>query len=285
MVGSAVQGVDRDPHDGRPREAVRRRGHDDVVRRAAGAEAAVMPHDIHLPGAVDLGRGQRRVAKTARNSVGRLRRHGRRARPAVAAVLRAKDTDTGEVCRVRDDHGPVRLYDGHASQSSRKPTGCEGRAPRETAVRGRAHHQLVALAVVGPLRVAVPVEGARRPGVAGDPVLVVEAARAKRNRDRALPCETAVRRSAREDGARGSEKRRGRPEGERRDHPDVVLRVVGHRRVADPRPRPALVERRLREIARRPGSARVGRGRPGDVAGTAVEGAAGLEGRDNRVSV
>src|SRR5207244_9617572 len=51
-----------------------------------------------------------------------------------------------------------------------------GRRPRHTTVGGRAHLEAIARPVVVPLRVAVPVEGARRRVVADDPVLVEVAA-------------------------------------------------------------------------------------------------------------
>jgi hypothetical protein len=48
MIDAARSRVDRDPHRRRPRNAVGRGGHDDVVRAAVVAEPAVLPDDIDL---------------------------------------------------------------------------------------------------------------------------------------------------------------------------------------------------------------------------------------------
>ena len=204
--------------------------------------------------------------------------------PRGAAVGRPDRADAG-ASLVRHDHVPVRLRHRLPAEARRKALRRDGRPPREAAVRRRAHEDAVPEPVVVPLRVAVAVVRALRPRVAGDPVLVVEVGRAERRGDRALPGEASVGRSAREDRARRTERGQAHPERERRDHPDVVHRVIGDRRVADPRPGPALVDRRPGQHAGRPGAARVRRRRPADVARAAsrVE-PSGLEGGDHGVA-
>ena len=120
------------------------------------------------------------------------------------------------------------------------------RAPRDAAVGRRDHAHVVAGAGVVPLAVAVAVVRALRPRVARDPGLVPEGSRRECRRDRVRQVRPpSVERLTSRMGRCRPRRSRGR------DQPDVVLRVVGHRRVADPRPRAAGVGRSSSRAARR----------------------------------
>ena len=235
--------------------------------RAVRAEPAVLPDDVDHPRRVDLGRRKRRRPEISGHGVVGHVVDRRRARPVETTVLGSEDSDLVSG-RVRDDHVPVRLHNGLTAEAGGETARLNRLAPCEAAVGRRVHEDLSPGAEVVPLLVAVAVMRALRPGIARDPVLVEEPA--DEGLDWVLPRQPTVRRSAHEDSRGRAERRETHPERERRDHPDVVQRVVSDRRIADPGPRPALVDGRAREHPCRPGPAGVRRRRPADVAGAAA---------------
>ena len=101
---------------------------DDVVRRAARSEAAVLPGDVDPAVAGDLGRRQRRRAEIAGDAVLADARDGDRRLPGGAAVGRAERADA-RAALVWDDDGPVRLDDRLAAEAGGRPAGSSA-APR-----------------------------------------------------------------------------------------------------------------------------------------------------------
>ena len=279
VVDGAVHEVDRDPRLRSPSDTVGGRAHDDVVRRTTRAELAVLPDDVHPAGPVDFGRGQRMDAHAAVDEMLRLARNEDTRLPADAAVRRPERLDRAVVRRIRHNDGAVRLDDRLAAEPGRRRRGL-GRAPRQAAVGRGGHHHLVPGTVVVPLRVAVAVVGARRPRVTGDPRLVPEAPRRLGGSDRVRPGQAAVGRAVDEQPEAGPARVDPEAEGE----PDVVLRVVGDRRIADPGPGAALVDRRAGQAARDPRAPAVRRRREHVVAGAAPgEVPAGLRRGDDRL--
>src|SRR5581483_8617368 len=124
------------------------------------------------------------------------------------------------------NHAAVGLNQGLPADALGEIRGGNGRSPCQPAIAGGAHQDLIEAEPVVPLQVAVAVEGTARPAVANDPVLVGTRGRGNRA-NRILPCD-AVRRAAYGYGRTlqgGGKRKRG-------DHPDSVLRIVRHRRVA-----------------------------------------------------
>ena len=238
VVGATRRRVDRDPDRRRPRQC-----RSVAVHMTMSFECSPSgngsPARRRRPG--HRRRPRPREAARVRRFPATVWSVTRRSRRASSSRRRRRSSGTpGSRSRcVRHDDGPVGLHHGLAAQAGFEPPGRGRRAPRETPVRRRAHEDLLAHPEVVPLRVAVPVVRALRPRVAGDPVLVEERARPRGCRDRRCPRQASVGRAAGQNRARRPERRRARPERERRDHPDVVHRVVRHGGIADPRPGPA----------------------------------------------
>ena len=214
--------------------------------------------------------------------VGR-RRDWRRRKPGSAAVERP-DLREPRLVEVRDHDGAVRTgYRLHPVRegardcgTTREAGGVRRRGPGQAAVRGGLRLDLGSAEIVV-AEIAVAEEGARRPVVAGDPLLVEQEARAPSGGHGLAPVQ-AVGGSAHEQG------RVGAAEGQRDGQPDAVPGVVGNGRVAHSRPRPGRPGERGQpgQEATLPGAAAVSRGREAGVGGPAVCDAADLEDGDDR---
>ena len=172
VVDPAADGIDRDPADRAPVDAVGASGEDDVVGRAARLEAAVLPGDVGVPRGVDLGARQRARPQVAGDRVEADLRDRGLLRPARAAVGGAERGDralAGSRTARRRCRRAARPVDRRAPWLARRR---DRHAPGPAAVARRAHVLEVALAEVVELRVAVAVERAGRVVVADGPVLV-----------------------------------------------------------------------------------------------------------------
>ena len=247
MVDVAVCRVDRNSRHRRPRQPVERAAVDDVVRRAARPEPAVLPGDVDpaVPG--DLRRREREGPHVAGDIVLAYAGDERAPTPGSASVGRADRVLRSAVCGERNDDVAVRLHDRLAAEPGGTARIAD-RPPGDPAVGRRDHLHGVALAVVVELDVAVAVVRARGPRVAGDPGLVPEGPRRLSGIDRVRPGQAAVARAVDEQDVPA-------PAGvdpEAQSQPDVVLRVIRDRRVADPRPRAAFPDRGSGQAAGRP---------------------------------
>src|SRR4029450_8273533 len=152
--------------------------------------------------------------------------------PRHAAVVRAQHREVLLVV-VRDEDAPGREHDrlhpggeGAADRDAAREAGCGRRIrPRQARVRRGLRHDHLA-DDVAVAQVAVAVERALRPVVAGDPLLVLAEGAARGDRGhRATPVEAVAR-------AVDPQRRAAGAEDERDREPDAVSAVVHHGRVA-----------------------------------------------------
>src|SRR5262249_55265497 len=158
-----------------------------------GAEPAVLPYNIHLPGAVDLGGRQARGSQVA---CYRMRQDGcDHDRPSIAQAAIGRRHGL-HACLTSVVHGyddrTVRLDDWLAAE--RPDPRYRGLGPREATVPRGRHVQLRVAAHVVVFGVAIAVEGAGGCVVTDGPVLIQVAA--SRDDCRVRPMEAAVSRTA-----------------------------------------------------------------------------------------
>ena len=236
MVDVAVRRVDRNSRHRRPRQAVQRAccrrcrspGSQTGTGSPARRRRPCRPRRPRPTGARTSACCRRRRAP------GRWRRACSR-----PSSCRRRSSGTSYCAPPLSEYGTMTLPFGCTTGWPPRPEeqpGEQHRAPGDAAVGRRDHPHRVAGAVVVELDVAVAVVRARGPRVAGDPGLVPEAPRRLSGVDGIRPGQAAVGRAVDEQDVAAAAGVDPEAEGE----PDVVLRVVGDRRVADPRPRAAL---------------------------------------------
>src|SRR5581483_8782975 len=154
-----------------PGGAIGGAGEDNVIRRAARTEAAVLPRHVDGSAAIHSRSWQGAAAQAAGFTVVADGTDRADIAPGGSAVGRSECLNS--VALKGNDYGAVRLNQRLSTESESISHVCS-RRPGCAAILGDAHPDLIAAEGVIPLDIAVSEESAARVGIARDPRLVGE---------------------------------------------------------------------------------------------------------------